>query len=157
MQAGGWSHLRYQQHSEEIWAQTQGEVAEAVERLAREHAPRFVVIAGDVRARQLLRDQLGPALAGRVVEVDAHTRAAGADGGARDTAIAEAIDRALRADLDAVVDRASAGDAKAPAMSAVAAPATTRGPTSVVYGSKVTRASPLITASWAARWSAQCP
>lgn len=109
VQAGGWSHLRYQQHSEEIWAQTQGEVAEAVERLAREHAPRFVVIAGDVRARQLLRDQLGPALAGRVVEVDAHTRAAGADGAARDTAIAEAIDRAMRADLDAVVDRASAG------------------------------------------------
>ncbi|WP_261163769.1 Vms1/Ankzf1 family peptidyl-tRNA hydrolase [Microbacterium sp. Marseille-Q6965] len=109
VQAGGWSHLRYQQHSEEIWSQTQGEVAEAVERLVREHAPRFVAIAGDVRARQLLRDHLGTATRARVVDVDAHTRAAGSDDAALGSAVAEALDEAVRADLAAVVDRASAG------------------------------------------------
>ena len=108
VQAGGWSHLKYQQHSEEIWSQNQAEVAEAVERTVRERAPRFVVVAGDVRARQLLRDQLGPHARELVVEVDAHTRAAGSDSGALDSAVAEAVERAVNEDLRAVLDRAAA-------------------------------------------------
>ncbi|CAG7845682.1 hypothetical protein USB125703_01957 [Pseudoclavibacter triregionum] len=54
VQAGGWSHLRYQKHSEKIWAQNQGEVAAVVERLVREREPRFVVIAGR-RSRRRVR------------------------------------------------------------------------------------------------------
>lgn len=110
VQAGGWSHLRYQKHSEEIWAQNQGEVAAVVERLVREREPRFVVIAGDVRARQLLEEQLSPAVRDRLVDVDAHTRAAGADDRALDEAIAAALGQALHDDVSAALDRASAGD-----------------------------------------------
>src|SRR5690606_30338250 len=43
------------------------------------------------------------------------------------------------------------------AESAVAAPATIRGPVRAVYGSSVTRASPLMTVSRSARWRTTCP
>lgn len=113
VQAGGWSHLKYQQHSEEIWSRNQAEVADAVERIVRERRPRFVIIGGDVRARQLLQDQLGPGTRELVVEVDAHTRAPGSDGANVDDAVAEAVEAAVRGELDAVVARASASDGAA--------------------------------------------
>lgn len=112
VQAGGWSHKRYQMHSEEIWKQTQSEVADALESIAREHRPSFVVIAGDVRARQLLEDALSPATSAITIDVDAHTKAEGADAGALDDAIARAVDEHLRGAVSDALDRAAAGDGK---------------------------------------------
>ncbi|MGN6206718.1 baeRF2 domain-containing protein [Humibacter sp.] len=107
VQAGGWSHRRYQMHSEEIWKQTQSEVDDALEQLVLEHRPSFVVIAGDVRARQLLEDQLGPSTRALLVDVDAHTKAEGADDEALDEAISAAVDQHLRRDIDEALDRAA--------------------------------------------------
>lgn len=105
VQAGGWSHARYQRHSEEIWKQNQGEVAEVVDRLVREERPALVVLAGDVRARQLLRDQLAPASRGLVIEVEAHTRAAGADEQALDEAISRALTEHAHSEVQRALDR----------------------------------------------------
>ncbi len=107
VQAGGWSQARYQRHSEEIWSSNQDEVAETVERLARRHQPRFVVVSGDIRARQLLLDKLGAEMRGLVVEVDAHTRAAGASDAAVEEAVADALDRELRDEEAQALDQAA--------------------------------------------------
>lgn len=112
VQAGGWSHRRYQMHSEEIWKQTQSEVAAALEVLVREHRPTFVVIAGDVRARQLLEEQLSPAVSAIAIDVDVHAKADGADAGALDDAIAAAVHEHLRWELAEAYDRASINDSR---------------------------------------------
>src|SRR5690606_92723 len=107
---GGWSHARYQRHSEEVWRQNQDEVAETVDRLVREHRPAFVMVAGDVRARQLLLDALGAEARELAVELDAHTRADGADDETLDAAVAEAIDSRARDAFAEALDRAAVED-----------------------------------------------
>jgi hypothetical protein len=112
VQAGGWSHRRYQMHSEEIWKQTQSEVADALEPIVLEYRPRFIVVAGDVRARQLLEDQLPPATRAMVIDVDAHTKADGSDDSALDQAISSAVNEHLRRELSDARDRAAANDSR---------------------------------------------
>lgn len=113
VQAGGWSHKRYQAHSEDIWAKNQGEVGEQVDRLVREHRPRFVVVAGDVRARQLLLERLAPASRALALEVDAHTKAEGSDDEALERAVAEAVDAAVSGAIDDARRRAAENDGAA--------------------------------------------
>lgn len=110
VQAGGWSHARFQRHSEDVWMHNQNEVAEVVDRLVREHAPRFVVVAGDVRARQLLIESLDPASGALVVEVDVHTRADGADDSALEEAISRSLDHRTSQMIDDIRNRSAAGN-----------------------------------------------
>lgn len=105
---GGLSQARYQRTSEEIWKLNQREVAAAVDELVRDRAPAFVIISGDVRARQLLRNELAEATAQIVVEVDAHTRAAGSDDETLESAIAEEIDSQHGEAIADASDRADA-------------------------------------------------
>lgn len=107
VQAGGWSHARYQRASEEIWKHNQADLAKVVDRIVQERSPRFIVISGDVRARQLLRDELSVAAQRLVIEVDAHTHAAGADSAQLDQAVADALDHQHRTREQDVRDRAS--------------------------------------------------
>lgn len=114
VQTGGLSHARYQRHAEEVWKQNQSDVADAVENIVRERHPAFIVLAGDVRARQLLREQLsGHASVVDVIETDAHTRPDGADSGALDDAVEEALAAAHHRRLSDIRDRAAAGDGAA--------------------------------------------
>lgn len=106
VQAGGWSHARYQRTSEQIWKSNQREVAEAVDRTVREDRPAFIVIAGDVRARQLLLADLAEDSRAIAVEVDVHTRAAGSDDGALESAIEEELDQLETDDVATARDRA---------------------------------------------------
>ena len=62
---GGWSHRRFQQRAEEDWAKTAAEVTEALVRLARRVDPRIIVLGGDVRATNLVYDDLPTELAAR--------------------------------------------------------------------------------------------
>ena len=55
---GGWSQRRYQQRAEDSWEQNAEQVADRVTRLVDAIRPEFVAVAGDVRAVQLLRDEL---------------------------------------------------------------------------------------------------
>ncbi|MBY6061744.1 Vms1/Ankzf1 family peptidyl-tRNA hydrolase [Microbacterium esteraromaticum] len=111
VQSGGWAHARYQRHAEQVWQQNQSEVAEAVDRIVREHRPDHVFVSGDVRARQLLLERLGGHVSPLVVEVDAETRAPGADDTALEEAIEKTLEGARRHDLAEAQDRAATDDA----------------------------------------------
>ncbi|MBG6237891.1 hypothetical protein IWX78_000846 [Mycetocola sp. CAN_C7] len=110
VQAGGWSHSRYQHHSEEIWKQNQTLLAAAVDGLVRELRPRFVVLAGDLRAVQLLSDEFSPGARAISSTVQTHVRAAGSSRGALDEHVAHTLGKLRKADESAAVDRLAAGD-----------------------------------------------
>jgi Bacterial archaeo-eukaryotic release factor family 2 len=76
---GGWSQSRFQNAAEENWADNAGQVADEVARLAAAVGAELVLVAGDVRARALLRDKLPETLRHRFAEVESGGRAAGAD------------------------------------------------------------------------------
>ncbi len=58
IQPGGWSQRRYQQRAENSWRAVAGEVADRVTGHVEANGARLVVVAGDVRAVQQLRDLL---------------------------------------------------------------------------------------------------
>jgi len=75
-QPGGWSQRRYQRRAENQWENNAREVADEVAGLADETGARLIVVAGDVRALQLLREHLPERTAELLREVDG-SRAAG--------------------------------------------------------------------------------
>ena len=76
---GGWAHHRYQHNAENTWVHNADRVADQIASIARRLGPRFVLVAGDVRARQILTDRAGDAWKDLVVPMDEGGRAAGAD------------------------------------------------------------------------------
>jgi hypothetical protein len=79
VQVGGWAHHRYQHNSENKWVHNSDQVAEHLASIARRLGPRFVLVAGDVRARQILTDRASEAWKDLIVSMDEGGRAAGAD------------------------------------------------------------------------------
>lgn len=110
VKAGNMSQARIQRRAENVWMHNMAEVADAVDRLVRDHRPAFVVLAGDVRARQLLQERLAAASKELVVDVDAHTRAPGADDDALDETIAATVSRRFHDRISEAEDRAAADD-----------------------------------------------
>ena len=55
---GGWSQRRYQQRAENTWEANAKEVAAELSRIVEKVHARVIVVAGDVRAVQLMRDAL---------------------------------------------------------------------------------------------------
>jgi hypothetical protein len=112
VQAGGWSHRRYQQHAEEVWAHNAAAVAQDVDRIVREAGIEMVVVSGDVRAREKLIGSLSPQSVDKLVEVDVHTRASGADHQALDDVLAERMDQLSETEERQALDRLAtkAGD-----------------------------------------------
>jgi len=101
---GGWSQARYQREAETTWRRNTGDVAAAATDLADALGPDVLVVAGDVRARQLVLDQLPQRWRERAVVTDAGTRAAGADPEPLDEAttiaVADVADRRTRDAVD---------------------------------------------------------
>jgi hypothetical protein len=91
--AGGWSEQRYQRSTEEVWARNAGEVATEIRRQLTD-GPSLLVLAGDVRSRQLVEGELA-GLGAEVVQLDHGGRAA--DGG--DEALQDDIREVLRGQL----------------------------------------------------------
>ena len=79
VKVGGWAHHRFTHNAEENWIHNADKVAELIASMARRHRPAFVLMAGDVRARQILLDRASDAWKGLVVSIDEGGRAAGAD------------------------------------------------------------------------------
>jgi hypothetical protein len=73
---GGWAQQEYQSRTEQQWRDNARDVAEVVRSLCREAAPRVVLLAGDVRARTLLAENLH-GIHPDVVQLDTGGRAAG--------------------------------------------------------------------------------
>lgn len=67
---GGWSQRRFQQRAENVWEANAKDVADEVTKVAEETEARLVVVAGDVRAVQLLRENLPERLDRIVHEVE---------------------------------------------------------------------------------------
>ncbi|TFV80216.1 hypothetical protein E4P40_17725 [Blastococcus sp. CT_GayMR20] len=79
VRVGGWAHHRYQHNAENKWVHNADDVASSIESMARRLSPRFVLVAGDVRARQILTDRASGVWSDLVVTMDEGGRAAGAD------------------------------------------------------------------------------
>ncbi|MFV2108044.1 Vms1/Ankzf1 family peptidyl-tRNA hydrolase [Micromonospora sp. LOL_015] len=95
---GGWSQRRYQQRAEDRWEANATLVAERLTELVDEVRPRAVVVTGDVRAVQFLRDKSPTRVAALLHEVQ----------GAYDT-----TDAAVEQAVDVVEDIADADVAAA--------------------------------------------
>lgn len=84
-----WSERHFQLRVENTWQANARDVAAAVSRVATETAARLVVVAGDVRARHLVADDLASALNAGVAlaVVDEGGRAAGASADALEAVV----------------------------------------------------------------------
>ncbi|MDP9429221.1 MAG: hypothetical protein M3Q47_10280 [Actinomycetota bacterium] len=78
-QGGGWAHHRYQHNAENKWIHNADNVAERIASLVRRLHPQFVLLAGDMRARQILTDRASDLWSDLIVSMDEGGRAAGAD------------------------------------------------------------------------------
>src|SRR4051794_18551293 len=79
VKVGGWAHHRYQHNAENKWVHNADDVAAQITSMARRLRPKFVLVAGDVRARQILTDRADGVWSDLVVTMDEGGRAAGAD------------------------------------------------------------------------------
>jgi len=79
LKIGGWSQRRYTNTAEDQWVHNAEKVADQISSMVRRHSPRFVLVAGDVRARQELTDHAADSWKNIVVTMDEGGRAAGAD------------------------------------------------------------------------------
>ena len=91
VKVGGWAHNTYMHTAENQWEENLGRVADELDRLVRRAPVDFILVAGDVRARQFLSDKAAPAWAGTVVSMDEGGRAAGADREPVDARAAELV------------------------------------------------------------------
>jgi hypothetical protein len=99
--AGGWSEPRFQHRAEAIWESNASEVADALTRLVDRVRPRFVAVAGDVHALQLLHEQ-APKRVRELLEV------VGGEYGSLEAVFAEAdklVAATVQADNRALLDR----------------------------------------------------
>jgi hypothetical protein len=106
---GGWAHHRYQHNVENKWIHNADDVATRISSMARRLSPRFVLVAGDVRARQILTDRASNLWSDLIVSMDEGGRAAGADREPVETREAELVaEHEARAIAEAVEQVASA-------------------------------------------------
>lgn len=102
--SGGWRQSHNQSHAEEVWKQTQSELATTIDDIVQKNHPRFIVVAGDPRAQQLLADQLSPESQAMLSVEPTNTRADGASDDALVERINEELDRALDKETNEAVD-----------------------------------------------------
>jgi Bacterial archaeo-eukaryotic release factor family 2 len=101
---GGWSQRRYQERAENTWEANATLVAEEVSSVVRRVDAEVVVVAGDVRAVGLLRQELPPDVVSLVREVSGERPS----GGSGETIPDEAWrvrDEVVRAQTDALLSR----------------------------------------------------
>jgi len=91
VQVGGWAHNTYMHTAENQWEQNAGQVADELHALVGRDGSRFVLLAGDVRARQLIADKASKEVSDVLVGMDGGGRAAGADRSVIDARAVELI------------------------------------------------------------------
>lgn len=106
---GGWSHRRIQQRAENRWEDNARDVAERVGEIAEQVGARLVVVAGDVRATQLLMEHLDERTRAVATVVEEGDPDAVADAAVR--LAADTVARDTRAILADHADRVGAGTA----------------------------------------------
>jgi hypothetical protein len=88
---GGWQQDHRQNHVEEIWRQNQSKLAAVIDEIVLARHPRLLVVAGDIRALELLERELSAASKEILSVEPTNTHAEGAS----DQALVEHIDREI--------------------------------------------------------------
>lgn len=88
---GGWSHARWQRHTEDVWRRNTEQVADQIDKVVAESGAQLVVLAGDMRARALVEEQLAKATRALLSVVDANTRAEGSKSAGLDHQVEERV------------------------------------------------------------------
>ncbi|MBD8042642.1 hypothetical protein H9638_02330 [Arthrobacter sp. Sa2BUA2] len=103
--AGGWSQDKFQRQTEQIWRRNADQVAEAIDRIVDSSGARLIVLAGDVRARGLVLDQLAEAHKGLVSMIDSHPRPAGTSNGHFEDEVQERVALFWAEEQEQIMDR----------------------------------------------------
>ena len=77
--SGGWSQGRYQHRTENIWKANASDIAGEIDKVVRSSRARLLVVAGDIRARNLVAEQLSEQSKDILTVVESHSRTEGAD------------------------------------------------------------------------------
>ena len=111
VQVGGWAHHRYQHNAENVWIHNMQQVIDEIDGLVERSAARFVLLAGDIRARQIFTDRATPRIKAVLVDMNEGGRAEGADRSVIDQRVEELVaenDAAEQAQVLEQIDAASA-------------------------------------------------
>ena len=108
VRSGGWSNKSFQRDAEEIWKRNEGQLAGVIDQTVRENPVELLIVTGDVRARQLLVDQLAPASREVLSVVHANTRADGASTGVLDAEIQKQLTAILAREEQDALNRLAA-------------------------------------------------
>jgi len=111
VQVGGWAHNTYMHTAENQWEQNAGQVADELHAVVTRDGSRFVLLAGDVRARQLIADKATQEVAGVLVTMDGGGRAAGADRSVIDARATELIAENEAAEVTRALEQVQAAAA----------------------------------------------
>jgi hypothetical protein len=112
-QGGGWAHLRFQHHTEDVWRRNADEVAGEIDRVVSSSGARLIVLAGDIRARGLVQEQLSQASQALVSVVDSHTHTAGADSDLLDDQVNQRVAELWATEQQDVMDRLATQEGQA--------------------------------------------
>ena len=121
VKVGGWAHNTYMHTAENQWEENAGLVADELDSLARRLPLRFILVAGDVRARQILSDKAHAAWSDLVVTMEEGGRAAGADREPVERRTAELIAEHEARDIATAVEQVQAAGAHGLAVTGVPA------------------------------------
>jgi hypothetical protein len=111
VQVGGWAHNTYMHTAENRWEENAGQVADELHAVVTRDGSRFVLLAGDVRARQLIADKASKEVAGVLVTMDGGGRAAGADRSVIDARATELIAENEAAEVTRALEQVQAAAA----------------------------------------------
>ena len=118
---GGWAHHRYQHTAENVWIDNVDQVVQEIDELVEPTGARFVLVAGDVRARQIFTDRATPKVQPLIVSMEEGGRAAGADRSVIDERVAELVAEHEAADVAKVLEQVEAASAHGLALTGTAA------------------------------------
>jgi len=107
---GGWSQGQYQHRTEEVWRRNADQVVEEIDKIVASRPVRLLVLSGDIRARQLVADQLSEASKAILRVVDLHTLAAGSDREKFEAEVSSLVARQWAADQQQLLDRLAEQD-----------------------------------------------
>jgi Bacterial archaeo-eukaryotic release factor family 2 len=120
VQVGGWAHHRYQHNAENVWIHNVQQVIDEIDTLVEQSGARFVLVAGDVRARQIFTDRATPKIQAVLVETDEGGRAEGADRSGIERRVEELVAENEAAEFARVLEQVEAASAHGLALTGTA-------------------------------------
>lgn len=102
---GEYDQPKNQSAADEMARRNAEELADLIRDMAEDNYVRLIIVAGDVKAREMVRDLLHTSLQPLVALLDANTRTGGADQKAVDTEIRKLVDNVSALDLESLSGR----------------------------------------------------